>query len=241
MEPYLEHGAVLMTSPIGVVYTARGSNTGSGPPDWKARFPRFVKSYLQHPAGIDHHLYIFHKDYATKEDLMWGIEQFMPLEQTNLVNHSDSKSTAGCPDLRDEIVEPIICPLNSSSEIMHDDWLKKLYGVFSKPQVGLVGCTGSRNANLHVRDTAFLSSTVTYFTIAKQFDWEHPSRSGPLEFEHGPNNFTQQILRMGMKVFVVEKDRVIAPEEWPSPTTYHGNEVNVLVLDRGARDYRDFI
>ena len=226
---------------IGVVYTARGSNVGSGPPDWKARFPRFVKSYLEHPAGIDHRLYIFYKDFADAPDLAWAREQFTVLgNRVEILNHLKSKSTAGCPDVRDEIEEPILCPLNSSSEIMHDDWLSRLYKVFKWVDVGLVGCTGSRDANLHVRDTAFLVDTNRYFNTASQFDWEHPSRSGALEFEHGSNNLTIQIMRDGLKVFVVEKDRAIEPNEWPHPTTYLGNQQNVLVLDRGARDYKDF-
>ena len=231
-----------MENNIAVVYTARGSNVGSGPPDWRARFPRFIKSYLQHQAGIDHRLYIFYKEFATAADLAWAREQFAVLgNRVELLNHLDSKSTAGCPDVRDDILEAIICPLNSSSEIMHDNWLQKLYGVFMQRGVGLVGCTGSRDANLHIRDTAFLMDRERYFTTVSQFDWEDPSRKGPLDFEHGPNNLTQQILSIGEKVFVVEKDRVLAPEEWPHPTTYHGNQQNVLVLDRGARDYKDFV
>ena len=225
---------------IAVVYTARGSNVGSGPPDWQARFPRFIKSYLEHPPGIDHTLYIFYKDFAGAPDLAWAREQFAVLgNRVEILNHLDSKATAGCPDVRTEVKEPILCPLNSSSEIMHDYWLANLYGVFRAPNVGLVGCTGSRVANLHVRDTAFLVGNLTYFTIASQFDWNDPSRIGALEFEHGHNNLTIQTMRAGLKVFVVEKNRAIEPNEWPSPTTYQGNLHNVLVHDRGARDYQD--
>ena len=226
-------------SEIGVVYTARGSNGGSGPPDWKARFPRFVKSYLQHPAGIDHTLYIFHKEYATPDECQWGIDQFADLPHIDLLDHLGSKTTAGCTDVCGDVVEQLICPLNSSTEIMHDGWLKKLHDVLMRPNVHLVGCTGSREATLHIRDTAFLSNRLRYAEIASQFDWIDPSRAGALNFEHGPNNFTQQILHAGEKVFVVENGRVIAPEDWPSPTTYQGNLHNVLVHDRGARDYRD--
>lgn len=225
---------------IGVVYTARGSNVGSGAPDWKARFPRFVKSYLEHQAGIDHTLYIFYKEFAMSPELAWAREQFAMLgNRVELLNHLNSKTTAGCTDVCDDVREFLICPLNSSTEIMHDNWLKKLYDVLMRPNTHLVGCTGSRVASSHVRDTAFLSSRLRYAAIASQFDWLKPDRSGALDFEHGPNNFTQQILLAGEKVFVVEKDRIIAPEEWPSPTTYQGNLHNVLVHDRGARDYRD--
>ena len=224
---------------IGVVYTARGSNIGSGPPDWKARFPRFVESYFKHPAGIDHTLYIFYKDFASHKELQWGRAQFPIPNRIEILNHLDSKTTAGCTDVCNDVSETLICPLNSSSEIMHDDWLGRLYDVFMGPDVGLVGCTGSHIATFHIRDTAFLMDRKRYDDIASQFDWENPDRSGALNFEHGPDNLTQQILRAGERVLVVEKERVLAPDVWPYPTTYHGNLDNVLVHDRGARDYKD--
>ena len=219
---------------IGVVYTARGLD-----PNWQSRIQRFVSSYIRHPHGIDHELYVLYKNFANEEDLARARGTLACLLPIELFNHLDSKALAGCTEVRDDVVEPILCHLNSSSEIMHDDWLKKLYDVFSQPGVGLVGCTGSRVANLHVRDTAFLVDREFYFMVADQFDWEEKSRTGPLEFEHGPNGLTIQTMRAGLKVFVVEKDRAIEPNEWPSPTTYQGNLHNVLVHDRGARDYRD--
>src|ERR1039458_3367639 len=118
---------------IGVVYTARGSNVGSGPPDWKARFPRFIKSYLAHPPGIAHTLYIFYKEFATAEDCRHARRQFDVLAPREILSHLGSKTTAGCTDICDDVKETLICPLNSSSEIMHDDWLKKLHDAFVLP------------------------------------------------------------------------------------------------------------
>ena len=227
-------------SEIAVVYTARGTDVGSGPPPWRARLPRFIKSYLEHPPGIAHTLYVFYKNFETATDLAWAREQFAVLgNRVELLNHLDSKTTAGCPDVHDDVTEPILCPINASSEIMHDGWLKKLYDVFVRPDVGLVGCTGSRIVNIHVRDTAILVDRHRYFSIADQFNWENPVRFGPLTFEHGDNNLTIQIMRANLRVFVVEKERIIEPAEWGT-TTYQGNLQNVLVLDRGARDYQDF-
>jgi hypothetical protein len=193
----------LAQSDIGVVYTARGSDVGSGPPNWRARFPRFVESYRKYSPGIAHKLYIFYKEFATPEDLDWARDQFAPLKPVELLKHLDSKTTAGCTDICDDVNEDIICPLNSSSEIMHDMWLKKLHDVFGWFRVELVGCTGSREATPHIRDTAFLIDRVRYATIASQFDWIDPSRAGALNFEHGPNNLTQQTLRAGHKALTI--------------------------------------
>ena len=219
-------------SEIGVVYLTRGLD-----PNWQTRLSRFIASYQFHPAGIDHQLYILYKHFATPEDLGWAREQLMCLRPYEILAEIDVPSFSPSPASK-YVHEPILCTFNSTTEIMHDDWLKKLYDIFSRSEVGLVGCTGSRVSTLHIRDTAILVDRIKYLTVATQFDMRH-SKDRWLMFEHGPNNLTQQILRAGKKVFVVEKDRVIAPEEWPSPTTYQGNLQNVLVHDRGARDFRD--
>ena len=223
-----------MKADIGAVYIARGLD-----PNWAQRFRRFVESYHRHPAGIEFQLYIFYKQFDDAEALTWARGLFSSLHPIEILNHMDAKTVAGCTAVGEEVKEPILCSLNSSSEIMHDDWMKKLYDAFSIPGVGLVGCTGSRVANLHIRDTAILIDRVRYLTIAKPFDWEDPFRRGPLEFEHGHNTLTTQILASGEKVYVVEKDRIIPPEEWGNPTTYQGHMQNVLIHDRGARDYHD--
>ena len=43
-------------SDIGVIYIARGAD-----PNWQERFARFVASYREHSAGVDHQLYIIFK------------------------------------------------------------------------------------------------------------------------------------------------------------------------------------
>jgi len=120
-------------SEIGVVYTARGLD-----PNWQARIERFIESYLRHPPGVGHRLYILYKNFATPEDLKWACVKFEVLSTCELFNHLDSKTLAGCTEVRADVTEPILCHLNSSSEIMHADWLKKLYDVFNEPDVGLV-------------------------------------------------------------------------------------------------------
>ena len=95
---------------IGVVYTARGSNVGSGPPDWRARFPRFVESYLKYSSGIAHQLYIFYKEFSTEEELQWALGQFAGLGAEHILGHLDDKTTAGCTGICGDVRESIICP-----------------------------------------------------------------------------------------------------------------------------------
>lgn len=216
---------------IGVVFIARGLD-----PNHRARVTRFIDSYLCHPAGINHKLYILYKNFASLEDLAWTREQFTVLVPMEILDYLH-RITYGVGPICRYVNEPILCPLNGTTEIMYNDWLKRLYDVFARPDVGLVGCSGSSdNSTLHVRDTAILVDRIRYLEIAKPFDWK--TKKGWLDFENGPNNLTQQIMRDGKKVFVVEADRIRAPHEWPV-TTYRGNLHNVLVHDRGARDWHD--
>lgn len=221
-----------MENNIAVVYIARGLD-----PNWQARCQRFISSYIRHPPGIDHELYILYKHFVSPNDLAWTRGQFASLSPVEILDAIDTQTFGVMVDCY-RVNEPILCPLMATTEIMQDDWLKRLYTVFASPGVGIVGCTGSRVSTLHVRDTACLVNLAQFLSIASQFDFR-TSKEGWLMFEHGPDNLTQQIMRSGKKVFVVEKERVLSPEEWPSSTTYQGNLQNVLVHDRGARDYKD--
>jgi hypothetical protein len=221
-------------SEIGVVYIARGLD-----PNWRRRFTRFVDSWGFHPPGIECQVYIIYKEFTSGEDLQWAVQQFEPLNVINIFNYMDFNSFGGGCFLEacNHVNEPLLCTLVSTSEVMHKDWLARLYFFYRAKAAGLVGCTGSKEGNLHVRDTAILVELWRYYNIIKQFDFK-TSKEGYLEFEHGPNNLTIQIMRANEPVFVVEKERVIEPSQW-GHTTYRGNMHNVLVHDRGSRDFQD--
>jgi hypothetical protein len=235
-------------SDIGVVYLARGVD-----PNWRERITRFIASYRERPAGVDHHFYVIFKEFATPEDLQWAIDQFVTLDPTIILKYVDFNSYAGGSFLEasSHVVEPLVCFLGSTSEIMHPDWLAKLFAALCRPTVGVVCCTGSYGfitefnpqlvyPNVHIRNLSFLIERTRYQEAAKQFDWtpKPGHKLADLNFEHGPNSLTRQVMAAGKTVLVVEKDRVIAPHEW-GDTTYRGNLQNVLIHDRGARDYHD--
>ena len=230
---------------IGVIYLARGKDE-----NWQKRFTRFVESYQRHPAGIEHRVYVIFKDFASDADLCWAIQEFELLNPIHIMDYVKTNSFAGGSFLEaaNSITEPLICCLGSSSEIMHDNWLKILYdGYMSRPNVGLTCCTGSYGyiveffpkltyPNPHVRNLSFLISRRLYQKIAGDMPFE--SKLNDLEFEHGPNSLTRQVLDRAMEVLVVEKNAIRAPHEWGGEggTTYRGNLHNVLVHDRCARD-----
>ena len=233
---------------IGVVYLCRRTD-----PNWHQRLTRFIQSYQRHPTGAEHHLYVIYKEFDLDESLQWAIDQFDQVEHTSILDYIAFNSYAGGSFLEAtyHMTEPYACFLGSSSEIMHGGWLARLSEGLSLPTVGAVCCTGGYGfitefnpglsyPNVHMRNLSFLMNRLFYQTFAVKIDWtfKEGHKLADLNFEHGPNSLTRQIMASGKTILVVEKDRIRAPHEW-GDTTYRGNLHNVLVHDRGARDYQD--
>lgn len=233
---------------VGVVYLCRGAD-----PNWQQRAARFVRTYQEHPAGLSHGMYVIYKEF---EDLGEARNILAPLQPVEIATYVGFNSYAGGSFLEAarHVVEPTVCFLGSTSDIQHDDWLRKLYEAFCLPTVGVVCCTGSywfitefnpqlTYPNIHIRNLSFMMERDRYIACASTVDWtpKPGHKIADLNFEHGPNSLTRQVMASGKTVLVVEKDRVRAPHEWDgrTGTTYRGNLHNVLILDRGARDYAD--
>ena len=58
----------------------------------------------------------------------------------------DSLDIGAYIELVNQIGEELICVLNTMSEILADDWLRKLAVNLALPNVGLVGATGSHES-----------------------------------------------------------------------------------------------
>jgi hypothetical protein len=235
-------------SDIGVVFLARGAD-----PNWQQRISRFAASWLAHSPGLPSQLYVIFKEFASLADLELAQGMLAPTQPREILDYMGFNSYAGGSFLEAtyHVTEPLVCFLGSTSEIMHDGWLDRLLVGFRLPTVGAVCCTGSYGfirefnpdlsyPNIHMRNLSFVMERDLYRGFASQVDWtEKPGHKlADLNFEHGPNSLTRRIMAMGKTVLVVEKDRIRAPHEW-GDTTYRGNLHNVLVHDRGARDYQD--
>ena len=125
---------------VGVVYLCRGAD-----PNWQGRLKRFIASYIAHPAGVEHTLYVIYKEFANNGELWWAMDQINQLAHVQILDYVDHNSYAGGSFLEasNHVVEPLVCFLGSSSEIMHDNWLAKLHAGLMLPTVGVVCCTGS--------------------------------------------------------------------------------------------------
>ena len=106
-------------------------------------FQKFLDSYLNHKAGIEHTLLIIYKGFNGKSDIAAYEKLLAGIPHTYLF-----LSDIGF-DLRPYFIaarkseSKYLCYLNSFSVILDDNWLLKLFTHIKKPGVGLVGATGS--------------------------------------------------------------------------------------------------
>lgn len=123
-----------------VVHLARHANR------WEP-FDRFMRSYEQHPAGIDHDLVVAAKGFPGGEVPAEYLDRLaphggrvLPLEDTGFDIGSYWAAARALPFAS-------YCFLNSFSVILDDGWLAKL-ARHHVPSVGLVGASGSWEAHL---------------------------------------------------------------------------------------------
>jgi len=123
-------------SDICVVHLVRKKN-GVEP------FERFLESYREKPAGINHDLLIIYKGFSSKAEIILHEELLTGIPHSFLLI-----SDFGF-DLRSYFMavkkheSKYFCFVNSFSIIQSEDWLLKLYRQLIQPGVGLVGATGS--------------------------------------------------------------------------------------------------
>ena len=223
---------------IALFYLARGADA-----DHLASIRRFIQAYRSLPAGVDHELIVIFKGFASElaldeaKSVMAGVafqEVHTGDETFDLGAYADAVTRVSCERA---------AFLNTRSEPIASNWLRKLSVALDLPGVGLVGASGSFEIgtggpvfpNVHVRTNAFMMrtplarETVGRLTIKTKRDAH--------DAEHGPNSLTRQVVSNGLiAVIVGANGRAYAPEWWSGSRTFRqGNQANLLVADNQTR------
>lgn len=106
-------------------------------------FRDFLESYLEHSAGADHELLILYKGFPGKSDIIPYEELLKNVPHTFLIVSDFGFDLGSYFIAAKKCNSKYCCFLNSFSVILDKDWLLKLYKYISRPDVGLVGTTGS--------------------------------------------------------------------------------------------------
>jgi hypothetical protein len=225
-------------------YLARGADE-----DWRNALTRFISSHQKYSPGLDHTLYIIFKGFQNNTDLSWALALFRDIEHVACHVDDDEFDIGAYRETGAKIAEQTVCFLNTTCEIICENWLAKLAVNLAQPGVGLVGATGSFESlhsynsvfpkfpNPHLRTNAFMINRERFCSIAQDFDFEE--KLNAFLFESGPRSLTRRLLDRGLKVLVVGRNgRGYPPLWWPHSGTFRqGAQPNVLVADNQTRKF----
>jgi len=212
-----------------------------------SHFEAFLASYKAHPASQDHTLFVLFNGFQDVDDraaldLLKGID----------FQRRDFRDDGGCDigpylDIATSEKYDYFCFLNSYSRILADDWLKKfLLAYKTADNCRLIGASGvwESNAgdlpfpNYSVRTNAFFIAKSTFEFLEL---WEMTQKSDTNKFESGPNGLSQQIMRQGYDIYVVDKlGKPWKKTEWDKSLTFRsGDQENLLIADNRTDHYQD--
>lgn len=217
---------------------------------------RFLASYRHNDAGAPHRLLVVYKEFSPGA-LGVARRRFDVVEHEELVMPERRLDIAAYARIATEYDAPWFHFLNSNSELLDDDWLRKPLAQLMRPEVGLVGATASYEAapasipsrllrrgsaapfpNPHVRTNAFMLER----DVARALDWgDARSKASAWKVENGPNGLTRQVLARGLAAVVVGRDgEAYGPERWREADVFRtARQANLLVADNRTRQFAE--
>ncbi|HEV2098530.1 MAG TPA: hypothetical protein VGR45_06335, partial [Stellaceae bacterium] len=121
---------------IGVVYLYRFAEG-----ELSAR--TFLESYRAHPAGIEHDLHVILKGFPDKTSRAAARALFGPVAANPIELDDTGYDIGSYLAAARRVANNRLAFLNTFSAILADDWLVHLAAALDRPDVGLVGATGS--------------------------------------------------------------------------------------------------
>jgi hypothetical protein len=209
----------------------------------------FLSTYHAHAAGIDHDFLIIDKG---------GITAAPKGYECLRVNDRGYDFCAFGKVLPLSHQYDYIVKLNSTSLILADHWLLKLYSAMQTNQAGIAGATGNwatgrsmsrarwRNLvyppfpNPHIRGTGFIIAAEVFRKIWHGGLWHSLDQFRYL-MEHGRDNISKRIEALGLKLLVVDKTGgVWEPSDWEQSNTFRsGQQENLLIADKQTIIYEE--
>ncbi len=126
--------------PVTVVHLVRASN-GIGP------FETFIRSFRDHPAGTDYELVLAMKGFVDEDAAAPYREQVADLNPELQFVSDDGLDLTVYFDLARRLGRARYCFLNSFSRVLAPDWLAHMAAALDRPDVGVVGASGSWGSN----------------------------------------------------------------------------------------------
>lgn len=215
---------------------------------------RFVASYRAHPAGTEHTpLVVFAGPEADRGP--WH-EAFAAIAHERL-DVGTGMDLSHYRAAVDHLEADAYCFLNTSSEVLADDWLGKMAAALAQPGAGIVGTCGSYESpnmvrpgplkrlrpgfepfpNPHLRTNGFALRRE----LILELDWRTGmTREECVELEGSKHSLTRQVRARGLQALVVGRDGSYPPDRWREARTFRrGEQENLLVGDNRTRHYQE--
>jgi hypothetical protein len=201
----------------------------------------FLASHRRHPAGVEHELVMLFNNVSAEQRpaLLAELDGF---EHRLLELDAPAQDLAAYAQAAKRLEHERICFLNSYSEILIDGWLEALNAPLERPEVGLVGATGSW-ASLHSAVlNAFLLPNPYRGVIPKRSIAREQMRAIELELElvrvgaedaafaELPSRSLRKSVVSTLKAFRPMPEQLLRFEPFPA----HHLRTNAFMLDRST-------
>jgi hypothetical protein len=216
---------------------------------------RFLDSHRAHPAGTAHRLALLLA--GPDEDRSPWREAF-GTDADEVIDLGLGMDLGHYRDAVERVVADRYLFLNTVSEVLADDWLAHMERALDKPEVGIVGATGSYESpnavrpgplrrlrpghppfpNPHLRTNGFALERDLLLSL----DWPTGmSRQQTVALEGGTNSLTRQVRARGLEAMVVGRDGVAYPvDRWKESETFRsGDQRNLLIADNRTRHFQE--
>lgn len=198
---------------------------------------RFVSSYRQFPAGIEHDLFVVcnggpikqehgimfsglnAKFYPRKNDVGWDLSAYMDV------------ANGICKEY-----DMMAC-LGESVYFHRAGWLARFAEVWKKEGPGMYGPFATNVVRAHLQTTAFVTSP----RLLRHYPCKIATKKDRYEFEHGPQAFWRRLAEKGYPVRLVTWDGDWLPRDWRKPNNilWRGDQSNCVMWANHCDHYRD--
>ena len=118
---------------------------------------RFLESYSKYPAGIDHDFYVVFKGFPDQAALAAGRALFANVPFTPIELDDSGYDLGSYLNAAKIVSNSHLIFLNTFSQICGENWLGYFDGALRIPDIGLVGATGSWQANTSSYEAAIVN------------------------------------------------------------------------------------
>lgn len=203
------------------------------PNNWGEILARFRDSYVEHPAGVPHDLYVCASGGELSERSRQLFEGLTYRTLSYRGKGWDIGAYQHCAKQLDKY--DFVVFMNSQAFVVADRWLSYFADAYSAHGPGIYGASSSFEVAAHIRTSAFAAPPG----LLNQYSLKVRSRYDACVFEHSPTNFSQWAIGQGLPVQVVMRSGIypLADSRRGENIFRRGTQGDLIINDRHTLIY----